>query len=72
MFIVAYYRYGVGVSQDHMIEKLLDYVPMLLNWVEQFMSRTPMAGRGEIEFRRCVSSCDPQYCSTLIAQDPKL
>ena len=53
-----------------MIEKLLEYVPMLLDWVEQFMSHAPMTGRGEIEFRRCVCSRNP--CNTLIAQDPKL
>jgi len=47
-------RYGVGVSQDHMITKLLEYVPMLLQWVEQFMSHTPQPGKGEIEFRRLL------------------
>ena len=44
----------MGVSQDHMIEKLLEYVPMLLGWVGEFMSHAPTPGRGEIEFRRSV------------------
>ena len=48
----------MGVSQHHMIENLLEYVPMLLDWVGQFMSHTPMPGKGEIEFRRSVRSCD--------------
>jgi len=47
-------RYGVGVSQDHIITKLLECVPMLLQWVEQFMSHTPQCGKGEIEFKRLI------------------
>ena len=42
------------MSQDHMITKLSDYVPMLLQWVEQFMSHTPQPGIGEIEFKRSL------------------
>ena len=54
---VYIFRYGVGVSQDHVIEKLLEYVPMLVNWMEQFMGSP---GKGEIEFRRLAASCDLQ------------
>ena len=43
------------MSQDHMTTKLLEYVPMLLQWVEQFMSHTPQAGKGEIEFKRSLN-----------------
>lgn len=45
------------MSQDHVIDKLLGYVPMLLDWVEQFMSHTPMPSKGEIEFRRYTMCC---------------
>ena len=44
-----------------MIEKLLEYVPMLLGWIKQFMNHAPMPGKGEIEFRRYPASCDLNY-----------
>ena len=49
-----------------MVDKLLEYVPMLLHWVEQFMSHTPTSGRGEIEFRRYVCVMEALNYDTLM------
>ena len=62
----------MGVSQDHVTEKLLEYVPMLLDWIKQFMNDIPIPGKGEIEFRRYPVSCDLQHCNVVVQQDPKL
>ena len=49
--------YSLDMSEVVFAEKLLEYVPVIVDWCNRFLHDSPLPGRGEIHFNGYSNVC---------------